>query len=100
MCVRPLREVRIDVAEGADILMVKPAGAYLDIMAAVRADSDLPLAAYQVSGEYSMIKAAAERGWIDGNCAMLESLTSIARAGADLIITYFAIEAAAALRIR
>ncbi len=95
-----LREVRLDVAEGADILMVKPAGAYLDIIAAVKQDTGMPLAAYQVSGEYSMIKAAADRGWIDGDRAMLESLTAIARAGADLIITYFAIEAAAALRTR
>jgi len=95
-----LRETRLDVAEGADILMVKPAGAYLDIIAAVKRDSGMPLAAYQVSGEYSMIKAAADRGWIDGERAMLESLTAIARAGADIIITYFAIEAAAALRAR
>ena len=95
-----LRETRLDVAEGADILMVKPAGAYLDIIAAVKADTGMPLAAYQVSGEYSMIKAAAERGWIDGERAMLESLVAIARAGADLTITYFANEAAAALRAR
>jgi porphobilinogen synthase len=95
-----LREVRQDVAEGADILMVKPAGAYLDIIAAVKQDTGLPLAAYQVSGEYSMIKAAAERGWIDGDRAMMESLVAIARAGADLIITYFALDAAAALRAR
>lgn len=95
-----LREVRLDVQEGADILMVKPAGAYLDIIAAVKQDTGMPLAAYQVSGEYSMIKAAAERGWIDGERAMMESLVAIARAGADLIITYFAIDAAAALRAR
>ena len=95
-----LREVRLDVAEGADILMVKPAGAYLDIIAAVKQDTGLPLAAYQVSGEYSMIKAAAERGWIDGERAMLESLVAIVRAGADLVITYFAIDAAIALRSR
>jgi porphobilinogen synthase len=93
-----VREARLDVAEGADFLMVKPAGAYLDIIAAVKADTGMPLAAYQVSGEYSMIKAAAERGWIDGERAMMESLVAIARAGADLIITYFAIEAAARLR--
>jgi porphobilinogen synthase len=93
-----LREARLDVAEGADILMVKPAGAYLDVIAAVKAATGMPLAAYQVSGEYSMIKAAAERGWIDGERAMLESLTAITRAGADLVITYFAIEAAARLR--
>lgn len=95
-----LREVRLDVSEGADILMVKPAGAYLDIISAVKQDTGLPLAAYQVSGEYSMIKAAAERGWIDGERAMLESLIAIVRAGADLVITYFAIEAAVALRTR
>jgi len=95
-----LREVRLDVSEGADILMVKPAGAYLDIIAAVKHDTGLPLAAYQVSGEYSMIKAAAERGWIDGERAMLESLVAIVRAGADLVITYFAIDAAVALRTR
>jgi porphobilinogen synthase len=95
-----IREVRLDVTEGADILMVKPAGAYLDVIAAVKRDTGLPLAAYQVSGEYSMIKAAADRGWIDGERAMLESLVAIARAGADMIITYFALEAAAALRDR
>lgn len=95
-----LRETRLDVEEGADILMVKPAGAYLDVIAAVKADSGLPLAAYQVSGEYSMIRAAAERGWIDGERAMLESLVAIRRAGADLIITYFAIDAARALEGR
>jgi porphobilinogen synthase len=95
-----LREVRLDVEEGADILMVKPAGAYLDIIAAVKRDTGLPLCAYQVSGEYSMIKAAAERGWIDGERAMMESLVAIARAGADLIITYFAIDAAAVLARR
>ena len=95
-----LREVRLDVEEGADILMVKPAGAYLDIIAAVKRDTQMPLAAYQVSGEYSMIKAAAERGWIDGDRAMMESLVAIARAGADMTSTYFALEAAAALRHR
>ncbi len=95
-----LREVRLDIEEGADILMVKPAGAYLDVIAAVKRETALPLAAYQVSGEYSMIKAAAERGWVDGDRAMMESLTAIARAGADIIITYFAIEAAAHLARR
>jgi porphobilinogen synthase len=95
-----LREVKLDVEEGADILMVKPAGAYLDIIAAVKRETQMPLAAYQVSGEYSMIKAAAERGWIDGDRAMMESLIAIARAGADMTITYFALEAAAALRNR
>ncbi|QJR34231.1 porphobilinogen synthase [Gemmatimonas groenlandica] len=95
-----LREVKLDVEEGADILMVKPAGAYLDIISAVKRETQMPLAAYQVSGEYSMIKAAAERGWIDGDRAMMESLVAIARAGADMTITYFALEAAAALRNR
>jgi porphobilinogen synthase len=93
-----MREVALDVAEGADMLMVKPALAYLDIIAKVRDRFDLPLAAYQVSGEYSMIKAAAERGWIDERRAALESLTSIARAGADMIITYWAQDAVKWLR--
>jgi porphobilinogen synthase len=85
-----LREVRLDIDEGADMLMIKPAMAYLDILRSVREITDLPLAAYHVSGEYSMIKAAAERGWIDEERAIDETLTSIARAGADIIITYFA----------
>jgi porphobilinogen synthase len=89
-----LREVALDVAEGADMLMVKPAGAYLDIIHDVRARYDLPLAAYQVSGEYAMIKAAAQNGWIDEPRAALESLIAIKRAGADMIITYYAREAA------
>jgi porphobilinogen synthase len=89
-----LREAELDYSEGADILMVKPAGAYLDIMRIVRDRFDLPLAAYQVSGEYAMIKAASERGWIDERRVMLETLTSIKRAGADIIITYYAREAA------
>ena len=93
-----LREVSLDVDEGADIVMVKPALPYLDIIAAVRADFDHPVAAYNVSGEYSMVKAAAERGWIDSDRVMMEMLTSIRRAGADLIITYFAKEAAAGCR--
>lgn len=84
-----LREAAADVAEGADFLMVKPAGPYLDIIRLVRDNFDLPLAAYQVSGEYSMIKAAAQLGWIDEQAVMMESLTSIKRAGADLILTYF-----------
>ena len=88
-----LREVALDVAEGADMLMVKPAGAYLDIISAVRARYELPLAAYQVSGEYAMIKAAAQNGWIDERRAAIESLTAIRRAGADLIISYYAKEA-------
>jgi porphobilinogen synthase len=89
-----LREVALDVAEGADMLMVKPAGAYLDVIREVRARYELPLAAYQVSGEYAMLKAAAHNGWIDERRAALESLIAIRRAGADLIITYYAKEAA------
>lgn len=89
-----LREVGLDVAEGADVVMVKPAGSYLDIILRVRERLDLPIAAYQVSGEYAMIQAAAERGWIDERQAALESLTSIRRAGADVIVTYFAKRAA------
>ena len=85
-----LREVRLDIAEGADAIMIKPAMAYLDVVHAVRAATDLPVAAYHVSGEYAMLKAAAERGWIDEERAVDETLTSIARAGADIIITYFA----------
>jgi len=92
-----LEEVRADVAEGADILMVKPAMAYLDIVAKVRAEHDLPLAAYHVSGEYSMIKAAAANGWIDGDVVALEHLTAIKRAGADVILTYLAKEIAGVL---
>jgi porphobilinogen synthase len=93
-----LREAELDYTEGADILMVKPATAYLDIVRAVRDRFDLPVAAYHVSGEYAMIKAAAERGWIDEQRVMLETLTSIKRAGADIIITYYAREAVNALR--
>jgi porphobilinogen synthase len=93
-----LREAELDYAEGADVLMVKPAGAYLDVLRAVRDRFDLPLAAYQVSGEYSMIKAAAERGWIDERRVMMETLTGIRRAGADIIITYYAVDAARELR--
>ena len=89
-----LREVRLDIEEGADIVMVKPALPYLDIITQVRAACDLPVAAYNVSGEFAMVKAAAEKGWIDGDRVMMESLLSIKRAGADLIITYFAKEAA------
>jgi porphobilinogen synthase len=85
-----LKEVRLDVEEGADIVMVKPAMAYLDVVRAVRESTDLPVAAYHVSGEYSMLKGAAERGWIDEERAVEETLTAIARAGADVIITYFA----------
>jgi porphobilinogen synthase len=89
-----LREVELDVAEGADMLMIKPAGAYLDIIHATRARYGLPLAAYQVSGEYAMLKAAAQNGWLDERRAALESLIAIKRAGADLIISYYAKEAA------
>jgi porphobilinogen synthase len=85
-----LAEVELDIAEGADLIMVKPALAYLDVIAAVRARIDLPVAAYHVSGEYAMIKAAAERGWIDGDAVALEHVGAIKRAGADLILTYLA----------
>lgn len=88
-----LREVALDIEEGADIVMVKPALAYLDIISAVRHNFNIPVAAYNVSGEYAMVKAAAHLGWIDGACVMMEMLTAIKRAGADLIITYFAKEA-------
>ncbi len=87
-------EMASDIAEGADMLMVKPAGPYLDVIAAARARFDVPLAAYQVSGEYAALHAAAERGWMDLRRAAVESLTGIARAGADVIVTYFALEAA------
>jgi porphobilinogen synthase len=87
-----LREVRLDVQEGADMVMVKPALPYLDVIRAVRDSVDLPVAAYNVSGEYAMLKAAAQRGWLDEKRAVLETLTSIARAGADVILTYHAKE--------
>jgi porphobilinogen synthase len=89
-----IREISLDVGEGADIIMVKPALAYLDIICRAKQEFDLPLAAYNVSGEYSMIKAAAQLGWLDEEKAMMESLTAIKRAGADIIITYWAKEAA------
>lgn len=92
-----LREAELDYSEGADILMVKPATLYLDILKMVRDRFDLPLAAYHVSGEYAMIKAAAQRGWIDEQRVMMETLTSIRRAGADIILTYYAREAIKAL---
>jgi porphobilinogen synthase len=95
-----LAELAADAAEGADALMVKPAGHYLDVIAAARERFDLPIAAYQVSGEYAAIQAAADRGWLDLRRAALESLTAIARAGADVIVTYFALEAAEWLRER
>lgn len=87
-----LREVELDIEEGADIVMVKPALAYLDVIRAVRESFDLPVAAYSVSGEYAMIKAAAERGWLDEDRVMNEVLTGIKRAGADIIITYYALD--------
>jgi porphobilinogen synthase len=93
-----LEEIRADLAEGADMVMVKPAVAYLDVLAAVRAEVDVPLAAYHVSGEYAMVKAAAERGWIDGAAVMLEHLTAIRRAGADMILTYATRDVADLLR--
>jgi porphobilinogen synthase len=85
-----LREVREDIAQGADIVMVKPAVTYLDVISAVRGITDLPVAAYHVSGEYSMIKAAAANGWIDHDAVAIEQLTAVKRAGADIILTYFA----------
>ena len=93
-----LREVFADIEEGADAVMVKPAGPYLDVIARVKEATGYPVAAYQVSGEYSMIHAAAERGWIDGERVMMESLLGIRRAGADFIVTYFAVKAARLLR--
>jgi porphobilinogen synthase len=93
-----IREVTLDIEEGADIIMVKPALAYLDVIYRVREEIDLPVAAYNVSGEFSMIKAGEKMGWLDGRKAMMETLTAIKRAGADMILTYFAIEAAKLLR--
>ncbi|MDJ0883007.1 MAG: porphobilinogen synthase [Desulfobacterales bacterium] len=93
-----LREATMDVEEGADIIMVKPALPYLDIIYRIREEIDLPMAAYNVSGEFAMVKAAAEKGWIDEERVMLETLTAIKRAGADMILTYFAIDAARRLK--
>jgi porphobilinogen synthase len=93
-----IREATMDIEEGADIIMVKPALAYLDVICRIREEIDLPVAAYNVSGEFSMIKAAEKLGWIDGSKVMMETLTAIKRAGADLILTYFAIEAAQVLQ--
>jgi porphobilinogen synthase len=93
-----LEEIRADVAEGADIVMVKPAMAYLDILVRARSELDIPLAAYHVSGEYAMVKAAAERGWIDGAAVAIEQLTAVKRAGADMILTYFARDVAELLQ--
>ena len=89
-----LREVELDIAEGADIVMVKPAMSYLDVLSDTAAISSVPVWAYQVSGEYSMIAAAAANGWIDGERAMYESVLGIRRAGADAVLTYFAVELA------
>lgn len=89
-----LREARIDVEEGADMVMVKPAGPYLDVVRAVAERSEVPVAAYQVSGEFAMIEAAGGRGWVDRDLVMMESLTGIARSGADVLVTYFALDAA------
>jgi len=93
-----MEEIRFDIAEGADVIMVKPALAYLDVIAQARAQFDLPLAAYHVSGEYAMLKAAALNGWIDGPATALEHLTAIKRAGADIILTYLAREIAETLQ--
>jgi porphobilinogen synthase len=93
-----LREVALDIEEGADAILVKPAGPYLDIVHRVKAATGYPVAAYQVSGEYAMVQAAAERGWLDGDRAMMESLIGIRRAGADFILTYFATTAARLIR--
>jgi porphobilinogen synthase len=93
-----VREVTLDIEEGADIIMVKPALPYLDIIRLIREEIDLPLAAYNVSGEYAMIKAAEKMGWVDGKKVMMETLIAIKRAGADMILTYFALEAAEELR--
>ena len=93
-----MREALLDVEQGADIVMVKPALAYLDVVRRVRDAVDVPVAAYNISGEYSMVEAAAANGWIDREAAILETLTSIRRAGADVILTYWASEAARLLR--
>ncbi len=93
-----LEEIRADLVEGADMVMVKPALAYLDVLATARAEVDVPLAAYHVSGEYAMVQAAAERGWLDGPAVMVEHLTAIRRAGADMILTYAARDLAERLR--
>jgi len=96
--VEAMREIRLDVEEGADVVMVKPALAYLDLVAAARAAVDVPVAAYQVSGEYAMVEAAAAHGWIERERAVLETLTSIRRAGADVVLSYWAAEAARLLQ--
>ncbi|WP_199552682.1 porphobilinogen synthase [Streptomyces sp. N35] len=94
-----LRELALDLEEGADMVMVKPAGPYLDVLAKVADAVDVPVAAYQISGEYAMVEAAAEKGWIDRDKAILETLTGIKRAGASMILTYWAVEAARQLRL-
>ena len=96
--VEGVREALLDVEEGADMVMVKPALAYLDVLRAVREAVDVPVAAYNISGEYAMVEAAAAHGWIDREAAILETLTSIRRAGADIVLTYWAAEAARLLR--
>ena len=93
-----LAEIRADVAEGADMVMVKPALTYLDVLSRARAEVDVPLAAYHVSGEYAMVHAAAERGWIDGDAVAIEQITAVKRAGADFVLTYFARSLATALQ--
>ena len=93
-----LKEVALDIEEGADVVMVKPALAYLDVIRAVREEFDVPVAAYNVSGEYAMVCAAAEKGWVEKDRALLEILFSIRRAGADMILSYFAKDAATLLR--
>jgi porphobilinogen synthase len=93
-----LREVALDIAEGADAVMVKPALAYLDVVSAVRANVDVPVAAYQVSGEYAMVESAAAAGWLDRERTILETLLAIRRAGADIVLTYWAAEVARSLR--
>lgn len=93
-----LREVALDIQEGADMVMVKPALAYLDVLSDVAAESPVPVAAYNVSGEFAMVKAAAARGWIDERRVTMETLTAIKRAGADFILTYHALDAAQWLR--
>ncbi len=95
-----MREALLDVEEGADIVMVKPALAYLDVLQSVRAAVDVPVAAYNISGEYSMVEAAAAHGWIDRDAAIVETLTSIRRAGADIILTYWALDASRLLSAR
>jgi porphobilinogen synthase len=92
-----LRELALDLEEGADLVMVKPAMAYLDVLRAVAEVSDVPVAAYQVSGEYAMVEAAAANGWLDRDRTILETLTAIRRAGADVVLTYWAVEVAARL---